>query len=427
MASGESILELVDRQRERPLEEQLALLANITGDFASSLDIDETLNTALHRFLLHMSAEAASVFLLESDGTELVCHKCAGPVEISGLRLDASQGVVGKCVRNNACQMIRDVREEPDFSRSVDADTGFVTRSILCVPLVVKGQSIGAIELINKLGGDGLFNEQDRDLVTALAGAASLAIHNARMAKALVEQERIRRELELAREIQRKLLPPPGGPEFPVCGINIPALEVSGDFYDFLELPDGRIYFNVADVSGKGMNAALLMAKTSSLLRCLVKTCDDVGELMSRVNDELCETATHGMFVTIVSGFIEPEGDVLTISNAGHQAPLFHHPDGHFEEVAGGGPPLGIIARTEFPVVSMKLAGGSLYLFTDGVTESSVTPGKHLDVGGLQRLIEDATNFRGFQRLERIIAELCGPGRVQHDDITMMLIERPVN
>ncbi|RKZ35807.1 MAG: serine/threonine protein phosphatase, partial [Gammaproteobacteria bacterium] len=255
MASSESIRELVEHQGERPLEEQLALLADLTGDFASSLDIDETLSTALQRFLRYMNAEAASVFLLESNDTKLVCHKCAGPVEISGLRLDASQGIVGKSVRDNACQMIRDVREEPDFSNSVDADTGFVTRSILCVPLVVKGRSIGAIELMNKRGGDGLFNEQDRNLVTALAGAASLAIHNARMAEALVEQERIKKELELAREIQRKLLPPPAGPEFPVSGVNIPAREVSGDFYDFLQLPNGRIYFNVADVSGKGMNA----------------------------------------------------------------------------------------------------------------------------------------------------------------------------
>ncbi|NJN54268.1 MAG: SpoIIE family protein phosphatase, partial [Anaerolineae bacterium] len=121
-----------------------------------------------------------------------------------------------------------------------------------------------AIEIINKTSGDGLFSRNDLMLLETLTRAAGLAVHNIRLAERIVERERERHELELAAEIQRDLLPPGAAREFPVHGINIPARAVSGDFYDIILLADGRIWFSVGDVSGKGMNAALLMAKTSS-------------------------------------------------------------------------------------------------------------------------------------------------------------------
>ncbi len=121
-------------------------------------------------------------------------------------------------------------------------------------------------------------------MLQTLASAAALAINNAHMAKDLVEQERVNRELELAAEMQRGLLPGKQPATFPVCGINLPAYEMSGDFYDFFELEDGRIYFSLGDVSGKGIDAALLMSKTSSLFRCLGKTIYEPAVLLATIN-----------------------------------------------------------------------------------------------------------------------------------------------
>ena len=288
MSQTKNVQDLFENAEEASLGDQLALLAEITQSFAFSLDIDDTLNNALQRFMEYLDAEASSVFLLENNDTELVCRGCGGPVDITGLRLPASKGIVGTTVVSKTCQMVRDVSKDPNFSQNVDKDTGFVTKSILCAPLVVKDKCIGALELINKRSGNGLFDDKDQHFVTALASAASLAIHNARMADRLVEQERMQKELELAREIQESLLPDQRD-DFPVLGMNIPARGVSGDFYDFFLRDDGLIYFNLADVSGKGMNAAILMAKTSSLLHHLAKDMDDVGEHLARVNDEICE------------------------------------------------------------------------------------------------------------------------------------------
>lgn len=417
---AETLLKLETRHT---LEEQLAQLAEVSQCFAASLNIQETLQNAIRQFLVYLDAEAASIFLLENDDTELVCMDCAGPVDITGIRLKADQGIVGKTVQSKCCHMIRDVRQDTDFARSVDEASGFTTKSILCAPLLVQDCCIGALELINKKNESGLFDDRDQHLLSALASAAALAIHNARMASALVEQERLRKELELAREIQVGLLPAAGDGEFPVTGMNYPAREVSGDFYDFFQREGGRIYFNLADVSGKGMNSALLMAKASSLLHHLAKSMDDPGELLARVNDELCETVSHGMFVTIVSGFIDIANNLIRLSNAGHQPPLYHHHDGSFEEIPALAPPLGILPDTDFPVSTITMQGGSLYLFTDGVTESLDKNNQPLDTAGLIRLIQSNPRLTAAKRLENIIAEIRRPDIDQRDDITLMVID----
>ncbi|SVC45732.1 uncharacterized protein METZ01_LOCUS298586, partial [marine metagenome] len=276
-------------------EKQLTLLAEIAQNFSNSLDISQTLQNAIERFMQYLNSEAASIFLLESNNSELVCVRCAGPVDIAGIRIPSEKGIIGNAVNSRRSQMIRDAQNDPNFSKLVDVDTGFITRSILAVPLVVNDECIGALELINKKNND-LFNEHDESIAMVLASYAALAIHNARMADALVEKERMRKELELAREIQIGLLPQDDDNNiFPVRGMNVPALEVSGDFYDFFKRDDGLIYFNLADVSGKGMNAAMLMAKASSLLHHLAKSISDPGELLSRVNDEIRESISHGM------------------------------------------------------------------------------------------------------------------------------------
>ena len=411
--SANNVYDLLDVNDPRSVDEQLSLLAEMAQSFASSLDINETLTNAIEKFILYLNAEAASIFLLENDNSELVCRGCAGPVDIT----------VGKTVMSRRSQIVRDVSKDPDFAQNVDKDTGFVTRSILCAPLIVQDECIGALELINKRGGDGLFDDRDKNFLLALASAGALAIHNARMADKLVEQERLQKELELAREIQESLLPTAPEESFPVQGINVPALEVSGDFYDFFQRRDGLIYFNLADVSGKGMNAALLMAKVSSLLHLLAKSISDPGELLALVNDEVCESASHGMFVTLVSGFIDLQGKTIRLANAGHQPPLYHKGPAGFEQIQATAPPLGIMAGTVFPVTNLTLDSGSLYLFTDGVTESTDEFNHPLDVEGVIRLIEASSEVTARKRLENIVAEIRRPSASQHDDITMMVIE----
>ena len=143
------------------LDQAAVFLAKLTHDFASSLDVDETLKHAIDRFIVYLNAEAASIFLLEDDDRALVCRECAGPVDIKGLKLDPGQGIVGQTVQHNEAKIVRDVSENRSFAATVDEGTGFATRSILCAPLSVRGECIGALELLNKRSEDGLFDLND--------------------------------------------------------------------------------------------------------------------------------------------------------------------------------------------------------------------------------------------------------------------------
>jgi sigma-B regulation protein RsbU (phosphoserine phosphatase) len=419
----------IDRRKDPVLKGHLELLSKMSGHLAVTLNIDDTMRKALNLVVKYVHAEAGSLFLLENNATRLVCKASVGPVDINGISLKADEGIVGQCVSGNRNRIVRDVRLDPDFDQSVDEATGFTTRSILCAPMNVKETRIGAIELINRRDGNGLFSDPDLMMLQTLASAAALAIRNARMTEEMVEQERVSREMELAIEMQRSLLPAPRPAPFPVCGTNLPAHEVSGDFYDFFQLDDGRIYFSLGDVSGKGMDAALLMSKTASLFRCLGKTLHQPGVMLATINRELCETAIHGMFVTMVCGLLDPETGEIIMANAGHEPPLLHSTDGTFTSIPASAPPLGILPlqagdqgiRDEV----FHLDGGTLYIFTDGVTEGVLGNGARLEVDGMKKILVDYANDPMELRIGAVISRLKQARTKRHDDITILAVEDP--
>jgi len=399
-------------------------LAEMGKLFVSTGDLDASLQLAVAHITDYVGAAGGALFMLDEAGETLTCEACYGETDITGMTVGASQGVVGACVQADTGEIVRDVSQDDRFHKGVDEKTGYTTLSILCAPMSVKDVKIGAIELINKRDNDGLFEEADLALLSALASSAGLAIINARMAEQLVEQEKLARELELAAEIQRSLLPV-GDEGLPIAGINIPARTVSGDFFDYFQLSDGRIVFNLGDVSGKGMNAALLMAKTASLFRCLGKTIDHPGRLMARVNEEICETATRGMFVTMVGGIYDPTTGRLRIANAGHEPPLLQGSDGRFQDFPADAPPLGIsplvVPESGYPVEDIDMNGGAFYLFTDGLTEGYVEGESELGVDGVLALLEHGRDDLIPERIAAVIGAIeQTEDTVLRDDLTML-------
>jgi len=421
--------QVFDRRRSTMASGHLELLSKMSGHLAVTLNLDETIQKALDLIVKFVQSEGGALFLLEEKYATLVCKASAGPVDIRGIRVKSGEGIVGQCVTENTSRIVRDAQQDINFAHSVDEATGFQTRSILCAPMIVNGQKLGAIELVNKNTTDGLFSETDLLMLQTLAAAAALAIHNAHMAEELVEQERFSRELELATEMQRSLLPVTPTDTFPVAGINLPANEMSGDFYDFFELEDGRIYFSLGDVSGKGMDAALLMSKTASLFRCLGKTIHEPNVLLATINRELCETAIHGMFVTMVCGLLDPKTGNVELANAGHEPPLIHTRDDTYISLPASAPPLGIMSlyaggngiREE----TFNLDGGTLYIFTDGVTEGCLEDGSRLEQSGFQEIIRERNDLPIAARINSVVSILSDTGRKRHDDITLLAVEDP--
>jgi sigma-B regulation protein RsbU (phosphoserine phosphatase) len=401
------------------IESAFALLAEMTRSFAESQDLEATLEQALTSIAKHLDAEAGSLWLLDLEREELHCRASVGPNPITGLRLPMTQGIIGRSVAENTCQCVFDVRKDPAFSTQADDESGMITRSLLCAPMSLSDQRIGAIELINQHGGDGCFHEEDVYPLQVLASSAALAIVNNRMAASLVDAERARRELELAAEIQRNLLPTARPDPFPVQGLNVPARTVSGDFFDFIPVAGGRIGFCLGDVSGKGINAAILMAKTASLYRCMAKTIPSPAELLRLLNDEICETATRGMFVTMAAGVYDPATGAIRIANAGHEPPVCHA-QGRFSIFAAGAPPLGIVPGVEIPEAELDLSGGSLYLFSDGLTEAQTKAGKQLGREGFEALVAQFADRSLAGRVEAIVESVSQ--LALKDDLTLLAV-----
>jgi sigma-B regulation protein RsbU (phosphoserine phosphatase) len=401
-------------------------LQDIIQDFAGSLDIAETLNVTLNSLMSNMKTEAASVFLLSPDRRELVCHACAGPVDLKGMRMDAAKGIAGRAIATGQVQLIRDTRESANFFGDMDAATGFKTRSILCCPLQVQDHTLGAIEIINKIptldNTEGLFDEIDAQLVSILAASAALALRNATLARELVVTETLQHELALARNIQESFLPTFDA-QHPILGINLAAKNVSGDFFDYMRLSDGRYSFNIGDVSGKGMDAALLMARAHSLYHCLAKTLAAPADILATINEELSEHSTRGMFVTMIAGIYDPHTKQVTLANAGHVPAIQHKRNGEFALFESRSLPLGILPDQVFEEVSFSLADASLYLYTDGLSEGLARVLKQPDdPGNLQTLISTYQHLPRQQRLQQFAHDAS---RLDYsfDDLTILLIE----
>lgn len=399
----------------------LGFLADLSQALALSLDLRETLTEAVTRIADFIQAEAASMFLLDPESGLLECRICVGPVDITGLKLQVGQGVIGRAVAENAVQVVRDARNDPRVHVSVDAETGFVTRSILCAPLSTARGPIGALEVINRRDGV-LFDAADAEILRLLAAPAALAINNARLAQELVEQQRIRRELELARKIQKSLLPKRRRGGFPLIGVNLPAHEISGDFYDYFDLPGGRIAFVIGDISGKGLDAAFLMVRVASLLRWAGKEAPAPGVWLARVNAELCESMHEGRFVCAVVGHYERTSRNVVFASAGFPPALLQRGT-QFEEFAADGPPLGILPDSAYGERRVALDDAALYFFSDGATDVRDAARNPIGSAGLRALIARHADSAPEPRLRAVLGELKRMRLV--DDTTILLLQEP--
>jgi sigma-B regulation protein RsbU (phosphoserine phosphatase) len=397
----------------------LAFLAELSQTLAVSLDLRETLAMAVTRIADFMHAEAASLFLLDAVSGLLECRICVGPVDIGGLKVEVGQGVVGRTVADNATQIVRDARTDKRVNANVDAETGFVTRSILCAPLATARGVIGALEVINRRDG-GLFDEDDAEILRLIAAPAALSISNAQLAYGLVEQQRIKRELELARKIQKSMLPKRRRGTFPLLGVNLPAHEISGDFYDFFDLPDARLGFVIGDVSGKGLDAAFLMVRVASLLRWVGTRAPAPAAWLTEVNVEMCKTLQDGRFVCAAVGIYDPALREVAIASAGFP-PALVYDHGRFEELPADGPPLGILAEADYGERKIGLGDRALYLFSDGATDVRDAARQTLGQEGLREIILRHAALAPEPRLRALLGDLKRLHLV--DDTTLLLLQ----
>ena len=405
----------------------LEIVTKMNQEFAVSLDLNDTLKTALQVIIARINAEAANIFLINEKKQKFECIASLHQNYLDEYELDLKDGVMGKAVQQRKCVRVgnvrKDVREIAEFYFDLDNKTNFTTYSVLCSPLIAANDCIGVIHCLNKKTNDKLFIEDDRKLLETLSAPAALAIRNAKMAQEMIEKNKIQKEVEIVGEIQKSLLSQNKKDNFPIAGINIPAKVVSGDFYNFSDLGEGKYGFGVADVSGKGIKSSLLMSKASSLYRCLSKTMFSTSELLMLLNDEICETISRGMFVTMMVGIYDRNKKELKLSSAGHEPPLILKKDGTFSTFEEAGPPLGIMAKTKYTENTISFDESSMYIFTDGITEIKDPKGEMLGSDGFKEYISKYQSKPNNERLKIIIDDIIESGKIQKDDLTILVVD----
>jgi sigma-B regulation protein RsbU (phosphoserine phosphatase) len=279
--------------------------------------------------------------------------------------------------------------------------------------------------VIGRRAGGESYGFEDMELLGTIAGQATIGIRNAAMHAQEVEQERIARELSVAREIQRQLLPAelPSLSTMEFAGGTSPCHEVGGDFYDYLPLEGTRVGLAVGDVSGHGVPAALMMASLSGTLRSEAMRERDPGRLLHRLNARACETMEPGHFLSLFYGIIDPDSRTIAYANAGHPPPLIVEPGGKVIQLTTGGLLLGVDARARYRSDEATLSPGSIVvLFSDGLVEG------HRDEleFGEERIIE-LVRRNGTGRADEIHHRIVESARAfvdgeLQDDVTLIVI-----
>ena len=405
----------------------LQLITNLNQEFALSLDLNETLNTTLKVIINRINAQAANIFLINEKINKFECIASLNQDHLNEFKLDLKDGVMAKAVEQKKCIRVgdvrKDVREIAEFYFDLDNKTNFTTLSVLCAPLIAANECLGVIHCSNKKTALKLFVENDRQLLETMSAPAALAIRNAKMASEMVEKNKIQKEVEIVGDIQKSLLSENSeDTNFPIAGLNIPAKVVSGDFYNFTDLGNGKYGFGVADVSGKGIKSSLLMSKASSLYSCLSKTNFSTSDLLFQLNNEICETISRGMFVTMLIGIYDSNNKEMLLSNAGHEHPLIYSND-NFANYEDAGPPLGVIPNIQYKEQKIKFENSSMYIFTDGITEIKNPKGDMLGSEGFKNYIKKFKDFPTNEKLQLIIDQILSTGHIQKDDLTLVVID----
>ena len=405
----------------------LQIINKMNQEFAISLDLNETLKTALQIIISRLEAQAANIFLINNKINKFECIASLNQDHLDEYKLELTDGVMAKAVDQRKCIRVgnvrKDVREIAEFYFDLDNKTNFTTYSVLCAPLIAANDCIGVIHCLNKKTNEKLFIEDDRKLLELLSTPAALAIRNAKMAQEMVEQNKIQKEVEMVGEIQKSLLSSNKKEPFPLAGINIPAKVVSGDFYNFSDLGNGKYGFGVADVSGKGIKSSLLMSKASSLYSCLSKTNFSPADLLIQLNNEICETISKGMFVTMLIGIYDKNSNELLLANAGHEPPIIMNDKNEFSNFNEAGPPLGIVSKTKYQEYKISFKNSSMYIFTDGITEIKNPQGEELGSLGFQNYITKFKDKPNSERLQLIIDNVLNSKYLQKDDLTIVVVD----
>lgn len=411
--------------------EKLAMLLDLGGELSQSLNVEQLLPKIVDQLFKVFRQADRGFMILEEDG-KLIPHviKTRRAQEETSARF--SRKIIGRCMETGQSLLSEDASSDQrfDLSQSI-ADCKI--RSVMCVPLLSRGngKAFGVVQLDTQ---DRLkkFTQEDLKLLLAVASQAAVAIENARMHESLVARAGLERDLKLAHQVQLSFLPkrPPQAAGYEFHAHYESALEVGGDYYDFVPLPDQKLAIMLGDVAGKGVPAALLMAKVSSDARFCVLTQKNLGDAVYKLNELMQEAGMLDRFVTLGACLLDSAQHQLTVVNAGHLPPLVYRKgenrfiDGTTNDLSGF--PLGVADGVPYESCTLPLHPGDVVLiYSDGVTEATNKAGAEFKMDGVYAALQ-AGPMTPKAMVDRLVAAVNqhAVGCKQHDDITVLAFGR---
>jgi sigma-B regulation protein RsbU (phosphoserine phosphatase) len=421
--------------------EKLRALVDISNDLRNTIELERLLPKIVDSlFQLFKQADRGFVILREEVVDRDKTHDRLVPKVIKTRRVQDetsasySRSIVRECLKTVQAFLSDDASTDKRFNMA-QSIADFRIRSVMCAPLysTQENKAIGVIQLDTQ-DRSKKFTEDDLRLLMAVSNTASTYLDNARLHEEVVARERLGRDLELAHQVQLSFLPRtvPEIPGYTFAAHYEPAQEVGGDYYGFIPLTQPQhLAILVGDVAGKGVPAALLMAKLSSDARFSLLSQQEPGAAVSALNDLLYQnTSQMDRFVTLAAALLDSGSHTVTFVNAGHLPPLiYRQAKGGLEEVATRelvGLPLGVIEGVEYGTVQASLEpGDAVLLFSDGVTESMDTKNNQLETKALYTAAQEAglTPQALVERIMQVVKQHAS-GRSQHDDITLVCFGR---
>ncbi len=429
---------MTEQVRELPLPgltttDKLRMLLDITKKISRSLDLQEVLNLVMDTLDSLLPYDAAGIFIVKCVDKALLAEgdePCTFQAEavrgydidaLTNLHLKIGEGLLGHVALTGEPITSPDVRKNPLYINARKE-----TRSEMVAPIISNTEVIGAFDLeSDELNA---YSEDDLQVLMLLASQVAIIIEKVMLHEQLIEKKRLEGQLEVARQVQLELLPAkdPQLEGYDISAYNFPTEEVSGDYYDWVQIFDDQIGLVIADVSGKGVPAALLMAFLRASLRAATHIGYSPHISMSKVNYLLWESIERNQFVTAFYGILDVTNNTLSYTNAGHNPPLLIKKNGEASFIERGSLPLGMFKDTRYHEYFLtNEPGDTLVLYTDGVTESQSPTGEEF---GRPRLAEAVRKHRHLPARELIAAVQNDviewtEGKGSSDDVTFFVIK----
>ncbi len=411
-------------------EAGLMKLVELTCDLAALHHLDVILRTVTTGACAALDCDRASLFLYDRANEEIYT-RIVTELEIAEIRVPVGKGIAGWAAQQRKIVRVDDPYADERFNPEFDRKTGYRTKNVLAAPLFsrVDGHLVGVLQLLNR--ETVAFGESDEQLLTAFAAHAASALERHQLlAQAKISQE-LQLAIEVGRRIQSSFLPDrlPNISGYEVAAWWEPAESVSGDYYDVLQLPDGRIGFVMADVSGHGVGPSLIMASVRAMLRVLTKSHSDPAEILNQLSPLIYPDLGDSRFITGLFLALDPTTHELCFSNAGHGPVLMLQRNSEtYDTLAATGLPLGVMADFEYTSGETRHfgTGDILILMTDGAWELADENDNAFGVDRIETLVRENADRSATELLSILRKQILAhhPHKLPPDDVTILLLKR---